>query len=158
MMGRNPVWNKFAELTARCYKAAENGNTLNECWHEAFEVLMEIIETERKNNPDFARELGDLEELTDFKFNIEGLVTDYLDRLWKFEDYQRIYDNGNRLISAFDWHIESSSAIRIKTVNALLKMGKTQEAEKYCREWIEAEPEDVNAVITKKAILNNLED
>lgn len=157
MIGRNPKWDKFAELTARCYKAAENGNTLNECWHEAFDVLMDVIESERKADKDFARELGDLEKLTDFKFNIEGLVLDYLDRLWKVGDYEKICVNGNRIIDAFDWHIESSSAFRIKVVNALIKMGKKDEAAQYCREWMEAEPEDVNAVITKKALLTDAE-
>lgn len=157
MMGRNPKWDKFAELTARCYKAVENGNALNECWHNAFAVLMEIIEEERRADNNFARELGDLEKLTDFKFNIEGLILDYLDRLWRVCDYEKICTSGDRIISAFDWNIESSSAIRIKVVNALIKMGKKDEAERYCLEWMQAEPEDVNAVIAKKALLPNEE-
>lgn len=157
MMGRNPKWDKFAELTARCYKAAENGNTLNECWHDAFDALMDIIESERMEDKSFARELGDLEKLTDFKFNIEGLILDYLDRLWKVGDYEKICTSGDRIIGAFDWHIESSSAIRTKVANALIKMGKKDEAVQYCLEWIKAEPEDVNAVMTKKALLMDAE-
>lgn len=153
MMGRKPKWDKFAELTARCYKSAENGNTLNECWHNAFDVLMDIIEEERRADDSFARELGDLEKLTDFKYNIEGLILDYLDRLWRVGDYEKICTSGSRIIESFDWHIESSSAIRIKVVNALVKMGKKDEAAAYCQEWIQAEPEDMNAVIAKKALL-----
>lgn len=153
MMGRDPEWEQFAELTARCYKAAENGNTLNVCWNDAFDALMEIIETKRREDDSFARELGDLEKLTDFKFNIEGLILDYLDRLWKVGDYEKICTSGDRIISAFDWHVESSSAIRTRVVNALMKMGKKEKAMQYCVEWIEAEPEDVNAAMTKKALL-----
>ena len=73
-MGRDPKWENFAQLTARCYKAAENGNTLNGCWNEAFNALMDVIAQERRTDSGFARELGDLEKITDFKFNIVGLV------------------------------------------------------------------------------------
>ena len=156
-MGRDSKWNQFAELIARCYKAAENGNTLNMCWNDAFCALMDIIEEERRTDSSFARELGDLEKLTDFKFNIEGLISDYFDRLWKVGDYQEICTSGDRIISAFDWHVESSSAIRIKVANALIKMGKKDEAVQYCLEWIQAEPEDVNAVMTKKALLADVD-
>jgi len=157
IMGRDPKWKRFAELTARCYKAAENGNTLNECWNDAFDALMETIEAERKTDSSFARELGDLEKHTDFKFNIVGLILDYLDKLWKAGDYEKICICCDRLISTFDWHIESSSIIRTRAVNALIKMGKKDEALQYCLEWIAAEPEDVNAVMTKKALLTEQE-
>lgn len=157
-MGRDPKWEKFAELTARCYKASESGDTLNECWCAAFDALMEIIEEERGADNSFARELGDLEKLTDFKFNIEGLILDYLDRLWEVGDYEKICTGSDRIISAFDWHVESSSAIRTRAVNALIKMGKEDEAMQYCLEWIQAEPEDVNAVMTKKALLVETEE
>ncbi len=152
-MGRDPKWEKFAELTARCYKAAENGNTLSTCWNDAFNALMDVITQERGNDSSFARELGNLEKLTDFKFNIVGLILDYFDWLWRVGDYQTICVNGDRIISAFDWHVESSSAIRIKMINALMKLGRKDEAVEYCMEWIKAEPEDVNAVITQKALL-----
>lgn len=152
-MGRDSKWDKFAELIARCYKAAENGNTLNACWTDAFNALMDVIAAERAADNEFARELGDLEKLTDFKFNIEGLILDYFDRLWKVGDYQEICTSGDRIISAFDWNVESSSPIRIKVVNSLMKMGKKDEAVQYCLEWIKAEPEDVNAAMIKKALL-----
>ena len=154
-MGRDSKWHQFAELIARCYKAAENGNTLNTCWNDAFNALMDVIASERAADSSFARELGDLDTLTDFKYNIEGLVSDYFDRLWKVGDYQEICTSGDRIISTFDWHVESSSAIRIKVANALMKMGKKDEAVQYCLEWIQAEPEDVNAAMTKKALLSD---
>lgn len=152
-MVRDAKWNKFAELTARCYKATQNGDTLNTCWKDVFYALMDIIDEERRTNRGFARELGDLEQLTDFKFNIEGLIKDYFDRLWKLGDYQEICASGDRIISAFDWKVESSSAIRTRVVNSLMKMGKKDEAVQYCLEWIQAEPEDVNAAMVKKALL-----
>lgn len=155
IMGRDSKWNQFAERIACCYKAAENGNTLNTCWNDAFNALMDVIESERGTDRGFARELGDLEQITDFKFNIEGLVSDYFDRLWNVGAYQEICTSGDRIISAFDWHVESSSAIRIKVVNALIKMGKKDEAVQYCLEWIKAEPADVNAAMTKKALLSD---
>lgn len=157
-MGRDPKWDKFAELTARCYKASESGNTLNACWDDAFDALMEIIEIERGADSHFARELGDLEKITDFKFNIVGMVLDYFERLWKAGDCEKICACGDRIISAFDWQVESSSAIRIKVVNSLIQMGKKDEAMQYCLEWIHAEPEDVKAAMTKKALLPDAEE
>ena len=158
MVGRNPEWERFAELTARCYKAAENGNTLNACWNDAFDALMEIVAVKRGEDSSFARELGDMEKLTDFKFNIEGLILDYLDKLWEAGDYETICTNGDKIINTFDWRVESSSAIRTRVINALIKMGKRDGAMQYCQEWIEAEPEDVNAVMTKKALLTEKEE
>ncbi len=157
-MGRDPKWKKFAELTARCYKEAENGNTLNACWNDAFNALMDVIMQERAADSGFARELGDLEQLTDFKFNIVGVVLDYFDRLWQVGDYQTICTNGDRIISAFDWRVESSSAIRLRVVKALMKLGRRDAAVAYCMEWMKAEPEDVNAVMTKKALLTDTEE
>lgn len=156
-MGRDPKWENFAQLTARCYKAAENGNTLNGCWNEAFNALMDVIAQERRTDSGFARELGDLEKITDFKFNIVGLVLDYFDWLWREGDYQTICTNADRVINTFDWYVESSSAIRIKVVKSLVEMGKKDEAMQYCLEWIKAEPEDVNAAMTKKALLADTE-
>ena len=130
-MGRDPKWKKFAELTAHCYKEAENGNTLNACWNDAFNALMDVIMQERAADSGFARELGDLEQLTDFKFNIVGVVLDYFDRLWQVGDYQTICTNGDRIISAFDWRVESSSAIRLRVVNALMKLGRRDAAVAY---------------------------
>ena len=158
MMGRDPGWERFAELTARCYKAAENENTLNACWNDAFDALMEIVAIKRGEDSSFARELGDMDTLTDFKFNIEGLILDYLDKLWEAGDYETICTNGDKIISIFDWRVESSSAIRTRVINALIKIGKRDEAMQYCLEWIEAEPEDVNAVMTKKALLTEKEE
>lgn len=152
-MGRDPKWERFAELTAHCYKAAEDGNTLNMCWNEAFDALMDVIAGEREEDESFARELGDLEKLTDFKFNIEGLILDYLDKLWKAGDYEKLCASGERIVNTFDWRVESSSAIRLRIINALVKMEKKDEAVQYCLEWIKAEPEDVNAAMTKKALL-----
>lgn len=152
-MGRDAKWNQFAELTARCYKATQNGNTLNTCWNDVFYALMDIIDEERRTNGGFARELGDLEQHTDFKFNIEGLIRDYFERLWRLGYYQEICKSGDRIISAFDWKVESSSPIRRMVVKALMEMGKKDEAVQYCMEWIKAEPEDVNAAMTKKALL-----
>lgn len=153
IMGRDSKWDKFAELIARCYKAAENGNTLNACWIDAFNALMDVIAVERMTDSRFARELGDLEKITDFKFNIEGLILDYFDRLWKVGNYQEICTSGDRIITTFDWNVESSSPIRTMVVNSLMKMGKKDEALQYCLEWIKAEPEDVNAAMIKKALL-----
>lgn len=46
--GKNKKWDIFEDLTAKCYKSQDNGNIIKEHWYSAYDILLEIIEEERK--------------------------------------------------------------------------------------------------------------
>ena len=50
-MEKNKKWHIFEDMTAKCYKALDNGNIINECWYSAYDTLLEIIEEEQKKYP-----------------------------------------------------------------------------------------------------------
>ena len=68
-------------MTAKCYKALDNGNIINECWYSAYDTLLEIIEEEQKKYPGGFGELAEIDERTEYKYNVQGWVDDYFKEL-----------------------------------------------------------------------------
>ena len=73
-MEKNKKWHIFEDMTAKCYKALDNGNIINECWYSAYDTLLEIIEEEQKKYPGGFGELAEIDERTEYKYNVQGWV------------------------------------------------------------------------------------
>lgn len=145
-MEKNVKWHTFEDLTSRCYKTVDNGAGMNECWYSAFNTLLEIMEEERKKNPDCFSELSEIDQRTENKYNVQGWVDDYFKKLSSFKDYDRIYRDGLRLLDAFQWQKESPVQIKMRVVNAMERLGMHEAADKYSEEWVGQEPGDMNAL------------
>lgn len=100
-MEKNKKWDIFEDLTAKCYKSQDNGNIIKESWYSAYDTLLEIIEEERKKSPDCFMELAEIDQKTEYKYNVQSWVDDYFKELSVLGDYNRIYEDGTRLINAF---------------------------------------------------------
>ena len=127
-MEKNIKWHVFEDLTAKCYKTLDNGNSMNECWYKAFDTLLEIMEEEREKHPDCFGELADIDQNTENKYNVQGWVDDYFKKLNSHGAYDRIYRDGLRL------------------VNAMERLGMYEAANRYSEEWVGQEPGDMNAL------------
>ena len=145
-MEKNIKWHVFEDLTAKCYKTLDNGNSMNECWYKAFDTLLEIMEEEREKHPDCFGELADIDQNTENKYNVQGWVDDYFKKLNSHGAYDRIYRDGLRLIDAFQWRKQSPVQIKMRVVNAMERLGMHEAADKYSEEWVGQEPGDMNAL------------
>ncbi len=145
-MGKNLKWHIFEDLTAKCYKTLNNDDTINECWYNAFDILLEIIEEEREKYPDHFEELSEIDQNTENKYNVQGWVDDYFKKLNSIKDYDRIYRDGLRLLDAFQWQKQSSVQIKLRVVSAMERLGLHEAANRYSEAWVMEEPDDMNAL------------
>ncbi len=104
-------------------------------WDEAFDALVGIIESERKVNPDFAGELYQVDDETDFAHDVSGFLEDYMDELDMHKMYERLYEVCKTLLGMFHWVEDESTDIRFVLSKALKGQGKIGEAVVFCERW-----------------------
>ena len=76
---KNKKWREFERLAEECYLSMAGMGKGRECWHKAYEVLKEIIADGRSKQPDYSAELYQLDDDTDYCYDIQGWLEDYLD-------------------------------------------------------------------------------
>lgn len=140
---RNKKWTKFSKLTVKCYShmigAAKDGN----CWMQAFELLKEIVLEERQAQPDFASQLEQLDDITDYEYDIQGWLEDCLDQMDMEEEYELLLHMCNDLLHLFSWPDYTGSDIKFQKYTALSSLGRKDEAAQFCKEWLGKEPENI---------------
>ena len=114
-------------------------------WDEAFSVLMQMVEEERSGEPEFARELIEIDEDTGYLYDIEGWLEDYLDELDVKEQYGELFQVCGKLIQMFHWEEGKLSYLKYLTSLALRGQGKYAEAYDYCEAWYQEEPDNLLA-------------
>ncbi len=144
-MNTKKLWNKFDELSGRCYNNMIGTGEPFEVWDETFDILMDIISVGRDEDPNYAKELIDLEDSTDFEYDISGWLEDYLDELDMYEKYEKLEKVCDKLLKIFSWVEESPSELRFRKALVLKSQGKNQEALKFCEKWYHAEEDNILA-------------
>lgn len=142
---RNKKWKKFSSLTGKCYSNMIGVEEDAGCWEQAFDLLREIVLEERQKTPGFALELEQLEEATEYEYDIEGWLEDCLDEIDMREEKVLLLKMCDNLLSLFRWPEYTGSDLKFRKTTALCELGRGSEAAKYCREWIKKEPENVTA-------------
>lgn len=139
------LWKKFDILTERCYSNMIGAGEEFQVWNEAFEVLLDIISAGREKNPDYAKELMDLDDSTDFSHDIEGWLEDYLDELEMRNQHDKLQKVCDKLLHLFSWVEDSPSDIRFRISSSLRAQEKTQEALDFCEKWYQEETDNLTA-------------
>lgn len=139
------LWKKFDALSEKCYPDMVEMDADIEVWNKTFSVLLDIIQTGRSQDKNFAPELMDLDDSTDYKYNVIEWIEDYLIELEMREQYDKIYQVCNKLIDLFQWKEESPSDLRMQIALALNKQGKHEEALSYCENWYKEEQDNIYA-------------
>lgn len=142
------LWKKFDKLSSDCYTNMILPTMDTEVWDAAFSVLLDIIDTGRSQNPGFAPELYYLDEVTDYRHDVEGWLEDYLGELGMRHQYDKIRQVGNTLLKLFQWQEEDSSEIRFEIADAMRAQGEELEALAFTEAWYQAEPENILAAVT----------
>ncbi|MCD7736912.1 MAG: hypothetical protein LUI07_08150 [Lachnospiraceae bacterium] len=139
-------WKKFAGLTSQGYSDLIAFEPSLDAWNNAFEVLLENIADERAGNADYAKELYQVDDSTDYRYDVSEWLEDYLDELDMREEYERLETACRKLLTLFAWEEESPSEFCTMLSVALLGQGKTQEALTFDEEWLQKEPDSQYAV------------
>lgn len=142
---RNKKWKTFDKLLNKCHSHVIGEEKDGNCWKQAFDLLLEIVHEERKENPAFAPELEMLEEAADYEYDIQGWLETCLDEMDREEEQETLLNMCERLLCCFGWPEYTGSDLKFRKVAALRKLGQTKKAAAYCKEWVRKEPENIVA-------------
>ena len=143
------LWKTFRKLTGKCYEnmAGMAGAAVSpDCWDKAFEVLQDIVAEGRNERADYASELYQLDEMTDYEYDVQGWMEDYLDELDMREEKGKILKVCDTLLGMFRWKEDTPSEIKLKKAMALYGLGENAAAVDFCRHWLEKEPDNIVTV------------
>lgn len=141
------LWKKFDELSGKCYSNMIGAGGSFEVWNETFAALTDLISTGREKDPNFAAELIDLDDETDFSHDVDGWLEDYLDELEMRGMQDQVLEVCRKILALFCWERESPSDFNFRISSALAEKGENQEALKFCEEWFEKEADNILAAV-----------
>lgn len=139
------LWKKFDELSGKCYMSIIGGGKGLAVWNETYDLLLKIIDTGRETNPDYAKELVELDDSTDFVHEVGGWLEDYLDELEVEHQYDKLQTVCGQLLDLFCWEEDKPSDIRFRIASSWGEQEKKQEALDFCEKWYKDEEDDVKA-------------
>lgn len=143
---KNGKWKQFGKLTGKCYVNMARSVEDLKCWDDTFALLLEIVADGRSEDPQYAAELYQLDELTDYEYDVQGWLEDYLDEMDMREDKKKVLKICDTLLDLFRWKEETPSELRLMKAESLSALGRNDEAVELCRHWLEEDPEDITAV------------
>lgn len=138
-------WKLFSVLTDKCYANMIGAEKDSSCWKQAFDLLMEIIRDERKINPDFSKEIGLLDDETDYEYDILGWLEDCLDETDMRKQYDLLLEMCNELSTLFILTDDARLDIKFRKSFVLRNLKKTEEAVAFCKDWYDAEKDNIIA-------------
>lgn len=142
---RNKKWKAFSKLSEKCYSNMIGAEKDGSCWKQAFELLKEIVLEERKENPGFAPQIEDLDEATEYEYDVQGWLEDCLDETDMRKDEESLLRMCDDLLNMFAWPGYTGSDLKFRKAMALGDLGREKDSVKYCEEWIQKEPDNILA-------------
>ena len=144
---QNKKWKTFNKLTAKCYNNMIRAEADGNCWQQAFELLKEIVREERQNNPNFASEIEMIDDITDYEYDIQGWIEDCFDEMDMRGEHEILLKMCDDLLTMFRWPDYTGSDLKFRKSSALESLGRAEEAVRFCKEWIQKEPENIMAAV-----------
>lgn len=138
-------WNQFEKRTSDCYADMITKSGDIELWNETFEVLLDIIKQEREEDPEYAKELYELDESTDYDYDVEGWLEDYMDELGTRGYLEKLISVCETLLGLFQWKEVSPSEYRLQIAWALRNGKELEKAKEFCEKWYQEDSGDVMA-------------
>ena len=139
------LWKRFERLTDRCYLDLAQGAEDMKSWNDGYTALLAVVAEGRRRDPDFAAELYLLDDDTDFHYDVQGWLEDYLDELDMRERYGELEKVCRELLETFRWEEESPEDIRYMLATAMKRQGRTEDTLDFCEKWYKKEPDSAAA-------------
>lgn len=143
---KNKQWKQFDLLTEKCYGNMIGAYKDSTCWQKAFQTLCEIVKDERCNNPDFPEKLYELDDSTDFAYDIQGWLEDYLDEMDMAEQFNILLDSINTLLELFQWDEGDLADLYFRKASVLGSLNRADEASDFCQNWLKTFPDSIPAI------------
>lgn len=154
------VWAKFDDYAEECYENLSGEIMDLSIWNMAFGAFLEAISSSRMFIPGSARELSQLDEDTDYMYDVQGWLHDYITILEQIELYDEVMAVCNLIIVMFEWKKESPTFFRFMVATILAAQDNTEKYNDFCEEWYQKEPDDAIAagcLISAKVAVHDLD-
>lgn len=112
------------------------GTDGEECWEEVFDLTIQSILEERESNPDFAQELNQLDEMTDYKYDLLECLEAYFDHMEETEQGEVVIASCDKLFDLFQWKEMRASEFKFRKGNALEALKRYDEAEAITAKYL----------------------
>ncbi|MDE6055920.1 MAG: hypothetical protein K2G55_19685 [Lachnospiraceae bacterium] len=142
----NKKWKRFDQLTLKCFNTMIGMEKDQECWNHAYELFKELVDDMKHEQPNGKLELYKVDDITDFEYEVQDWVDDYLDKLDMNHEYEQLLEVCDALLEMFCWEDDSPSDIRFRKVSVLGALKRNDEAATFCRQWLDDEPDNILAV------------
>lgn len=147
----NDKWKSLSELTSSCYKNMVGLENDKDCWDRTFKFFKEVVIEGREKDLSFARTLEEFDELTNYAYDIQGWMEDYLDEYEVGEDYEKLISICDEVLELFGWPEFDTPDIKTRKASALRGLGRNKEYVEFCKYWIGREH---NNVVATAAMVN----
>ncbi len=138
-------WKAFKKLQNKCYGNLADVETDDSCWIQSFELFKDLILEKRKQDPSYAPQLDILDDMTDFEYDLQGWLEDCLDEVDMSGEFETVLKMCDDLLELFAWPGYTGSDIKFQKVATLGALGRSNEAQKFCKEWLRLEPGNIVA-------------
>lgn len=139
-------WKRFDKLTEKCFYTMTGMEKDRECWNHAFELFQELVNDMKSGQPNGKLELYQVDDITDFEYDVQGWLDDYLDELDMNSEFEHLLEVCDALLEMFSWEDDDSSEIKFRKVSVLGALKRNDEAAELCRQWLADEPDNISAV------------
>lgn len=143
---KNKRWKEFEKWTEKCFLIITGLEKDRQCWDKAFSILKEIVSAERSAQPERIVDPFHLDEDTDYEYDVQGWMEDYLDDLDMHEEYDKLLDVCEELLEMFRWEEGAASDVKFMKASALKSLERNEDAVKFCRQWLSEEADNIYAV------------
>lgn len=142
----NKKWKRFDQLTVKCFYTITGMEKDHECWNQAFELFKELVSDMKREQPDGKLELYQVDDITDYEYDVQEWLDDYLDELDMNGEYERLLEVCDALLGMFCWEDGDWSEIKFRKTSVLGALKRNDEAAAFCGKWLEDEPDNISAV------------
>lgn len=139
-------WKRFEQLTVKCYYVMAGIENDRKCWDQAFELFKELVDDMKSEQPEGKMELYQMDEITDFEYDVQGWLEDYLDEIDVRKEYEHLLEICDALLEMFRWEEDDPADIKFRKVSVLGALKRNDEAAEYCKKWLSEEPDNIAAV------------
>ena len=139
------LWKKLEAQMIQSYESMVRDDGDVTAWNQAFDTLMKIVESGRREKHNFAPELFCLSGMEGFSFDLKIWINDYLETLEQEEDQAQMEKVCRKLLDLFAWKEEAPADLRFRLASSMLSLDKKEEAGDFCREWYLQDEDDPTA-------------
>lgn len=139
------VWATFQHLSEQCYLQIAGINKDASCWERAYEQFKQIAKSVQGENDGERKRLIEIDDSTDFEFDLAGWLEDYMDFLGVKKQYDKLIQVCDEVLELFAWDEGEDSEILFQKIITYGLLEENEKAYELSKEWLIEQPNNILA-------------